>query len=285
MKVHPIARALGAPLLALLLTAVGLVPAAPAQSVDAVVDAMKARYQEQLETVDTYIMETDAYTSYHRKVTHNGEATYETQTRWGDQEGLFGQGANTMPSPQPGLSQLDELAQHASYLGTETLDGQSVHVLRVDDPSVLAPEEEQTPDEMTGEMRLYIDADRHVPLMMEYDVEIEEGGQVREMHPRITMSDYRTVDGLTLPWMMQMRMEDLDASISPEEREEARQGLEEMEAQMAEMPAEQREMMEGMMDNQMEQLRQILDEGTIEFTVEVQDVQVNVPIPDGVFGE
>jgi len=41
--------------------------------------------------------------------------------------------------------------------------------------------------------------------------------------------------------------------------------------------------MEGMMKNQLEQLRNILDEGSIQFAIEVQDVQVNAPLPDDVF--
>jgi predicted secreted protein len=80
-----------------------------------------------------------------------------------------------------------------------------------------------------------------------------------------------------------MKMENLDATISAEEREQARRSLEEMEQRMQEMPEEQRQMMEGMMKNQLEQLRNILDEGSIQFAIEVQDVQVNAPLPDDVF--
>lgn len=281
MKVQTIFSILGA----LLLSAAVCVPLAAAQSVDAVINEMKARYQQQLEAVDSYIIETENYTSYHRKVSRNGEPTYETQTRWNDQAGMF-DGLGATESPLPSLSQLDTLALHATYGGTESVDGHRTHVLLVDDPSALGGYSDVPEDDVVnGEMKLYVDADRYVPLLMEFTVQVEQDGQMQTMHPRMRMSDYRTVDGLTLPWKMEMTMEDLDASISEEERAEARRGLEELEARMAEMPEEQRRMMEGMMENQIEQLRQIVEEGSIHFAIEVQDVQVNVPMPDGVFDE
>jgi len=274
-------------LIALLFLAAGWLSApASAQSVDAVINEMKERQRQQLEAVDTYIIETNKYTSYHRKTTRNGETVYETQMKWKEDQGLFS-GASSTPSLQPGLAQLDTLAQHATYDGTATIDERQAHVLLVDDPSALSarpmPETEGQPEE--GQMRLYVDAERYVPLRMEYDVTVEQEGQPQTIRPRVSFSDYRTVDGLTLPWHMEMKMENLNASISPEEREQARQSLEQMEKKMQEMPEKQRKMMEGMMKSQLDQLRKIIEEGTIEYTVEVQDVKVNAEIPDGIFSD
>lgn len=267
----------------LVLGGIGAAPA-EAQSVQTVVDEMKARYQQQLETVDTYVIETNQYTSYYRKTTRNGESVYETAMRWkGDGGGLFN-GADAMPSLQPSRSQLDTLAQVASYVGTETIDGQRVHVLRVDDPAALSgdrmPAMEQAEQ---GEMRLYIDAERYVPLRMESEMTMTQNGETQTLRPRIVFSDYRTTDGLTLPWKMEMTVDSLNASVSPEEREQARQSLEELEARMKELPEGQRQMMEGMMKDQLDQLRGILEEGAINIAIEVQDVHVNAPLPEDVF--
>lgn len=267
-----------------LLLAAGVPHAAPAQSVEAVIDEMKARYQQQLDAVDTYIIETDQYTSYHRKTTRDGTATYETAVRWTDNPNSLFRGAETMPAMQPSLAQLDTLAQRAVYLGTETVDGQRCHVLRIDDPAALSDAPmPPAASAAQGTMRLYIDAARYVPLRIEIETTVEQDGTSRTMRPRIAFGDYRTTDGLTLPWSMEMTMEDLNAAISPEEREQARQSLEEMEQRMKEMPEQQRQMMEGMMKEQLEQLRRILDEGSIRFAVTVQDVRVNTPLPDDVF--
>jgi hypothetical protein len=82
---------------------------------------------------------------------------------------------------------------------------------------------------------------------------------------------------------MTMTMETLNASMSPEERERARRSLEEMEQRLEQLPEEQRRMMEGAMKDQLDRLRSMLDEGTIRFAVEVQDVRVNTALPDDVF--
>jgi len=269
-------------LFALLL--IGTAPAA-GQSVQAVVDAMKARYQQQLETVDTYVIETNQYTSYYRKTTRGGAPMYETAMRWqGEGSDLFG-GVGAAPSLQPSLSQLDTLAQVATYEGTETIDGYRCHVLYIDDLSALSPPQlpATAPPDAPGSMRMYIDAERSVPLRMDMNVTTTQGGNAQPLQPRVVFSDYRTTDGLTLPWVMEMTMEHATASISPEEREQARQSLEELEARMKELPEAQRRMMEGMMEGQMTQLRSMLDDGSIRFTVEVQHVEVNTPLPDGVF--
>jgi outer membrane lipoprotein-sorting protein len=267
----------------LLLT--GTMPAM-GQSVQAVVDAMKARYQQELEAVDTYIIETDQYTSYHRKTTQGSGPMYETAMRWHGEGSGFFRGAGATPSLQPSLAQLDTLAQVATYEGTETIDGRRCHILRIDDLSALSasqlpPMAEGTDDQ--GSMRMYIDAERSVPLRMEMEVTMTQDGETRTLRPRVVFSDYRTTDGLMLPWMMEMTMDNLNASMSPEEREQARRSLEEMEQRLEQLPEEQRRMMEGAMKGQLDQLRSMLDEGTIRFAVEVQDVQVNTPLPDGVF--
>lgn len=282
-SIHHSIRGLAA---ALLFIAFAGASTVSAQSVDAVVNEMRARYQAQLETVDTYIVETNQYTSYHRKTTRDGDATYETEMQWKDSGGGMFSGAGAMPSLQPGLAQLDTLAQKASYLGTETVDGRPCHVLRIDDPAALSGNRMPAMNAnapQQGETRLYIDAEQYVPLRLESEVSVERNGESQTLRPRILLSDYRTTDGLTLPWSMEMKMENLDATISAEERKQARQSLEEMEQRMQEMPEEQRQMMEGMMKNQLEQLRNILDEGSIQFAIEVQDVQVNAPLPDDVF--
>ncbi|PSQ87255.1 MAG: hypothetical protein BRD30_08745 [Bacteroidetes bacterium QH_2_63_10] len=63
---HTLTSRLRSSLLLLFVTllAGGLASPAPAQSVASVDDDMEARYKQQLETVDTCIVETNLYTSY-----------------------------------------------------------------------------------------------------------------------------------------------------------------------------------------------------------------------------
>jgi hypothetical protein len=281
-----------------LLVCIGLFTglSAQAQSVDAVISKMKAQYEQQLAAVDTYIIETDKYTTYHRKVTADGSATYESRTQWKDSEHFMGGSfMGDMNSTMPSEDALNRLAENATYGGTETIDGVQTHVLIVDDPSALSdemmdddsmdmPANEEDDNIQVGSMRFYVHADMHVPVRMDYDATVtREDGSSQKMNSVVTFTDYRTVDGLTLPYQTMMRMDNLNASISPEDREEARKSLEEMEKKMKEMGERQRKMMERMMGGQMDKLRQIIEEGTIEYTIQVQDVQVNASIPDDVF--
>ncbi len=279
-----------------LLIGLGLLTGASAQSVDAVISNMKAQYEQQLAAIDTYIIETDKYTTYHRKVTTEGTATYESRTRWKDGQGLMeGSFVGDMNTALPNQDALDQLAENARYSGIETIDGVRTHVLIVDDPEALsdemvneeamdAPDEDGSENVEVGSMRFYVHAEQHVPVRMDYDATITRtDGQSQTMNAVVTFADYRTVDGLTIPFRTMMRMDNLNASISPEEREEARKSLAQMEEKMKEMSDRQRNMMERMMGGQMDKLRQIIEEGTIEYTIQVQDVQVNTAIPDDVF--
>jgi hypothetical protein len=71
-------------LLAFLLCAsfFSLVPrSAAAQSAQSIAEKMKAQYQDQLENVDNYVVETSMCTSYHRKVMNDGAPALETEVK------------------------------------------------------------------------------------------------------------------------------------------------------------------------------------------------------------
>ena len=254
----------------LLLSALLAAPPLAAQSAQSVVDEMKARHEAQLETVDNYVVETNLYTAYHRKITRNGQTTYETATRMsGQSETLNALG--TTPTTTSGVAYLDRLAAHATYDGTESVNGTESHVLRINDPAAVY-------DEMTGdieEMMYYVNADTYAPSRMVVTMAPQSGG---DQSPTMTIdyTDYRTVDGLTLPYVMEMVM-DLGMS------EDQRRQLQQLQEKLEQMPEQQREQMKRVMGKQFEQMQKMMaGEPT---TVEVQSVRVNVGIPEGIFAE
>jgi len=83
------------------------------------------------------------------------------------------------------------------------------------------------------------------------------------------MKDYRTVDGVSLPFRMEMITDMSD---------EQRQQMEQMKQQLESMPEAQRERMQKMMGDQMEKLM-----NNEPIVIEVQEVIVNGDIPEGVF--
>ena len=241
---------------------------ASAQSVASVVDDMQAAYDRQLETVDTYIVETNLYTAYNQKVTQDGRPTYRTQTQMKG-SGTSSFAANTTPSAAYGM-QFNRLRQHATYAGTETIDGLRCHVLRVDTPSAVDPDMSGNATRMT----YYVDAERHVParMVMETAASGQQGPNPSSV--AIRFKNYQTTDGLTLPHRMEIQ---LDANLSAEQRQQMRQAMEKMK----QLPEQQRKQMEKMMGGQMEMMKQMMSGNPI--AIEVQSVQVNVDLPDGVF--
>lgn len=246
----------------------GAVPVS-AQSVESVVDNMRTRYEEQLQTVDTYVVETNLYTSYNKKVMEDGEPTYRSSTQLkGNDASSFASG--TTPSAAYGL-QLDRLTQHATYEGTETINGVQSHILQIDDPSKV------NPDMNTGDaesMTYYIDAERSVPtrILMKPKAQSSNGPQASSV--TINMTDYRTIDGLTLPHRMKFQIE---MNMSEKQRQQMEQAMKQMEN----MPETQRKQMESMMGDQMEMMKQMMSGEPI--VVEVQSVEVNTELPDGMF--
>lgn len=104
--------------------------------------------------------------------------------------------------------------------------------------------------------------------------EIEEG-DVRQIEPVMRMKDYRNIDGLMIPFRTTITVHGLSDYLSDAEREEAMAALEELEKELEQMPAEQRNMLEQMMGGQLDQLRQMLADDMIEFAIEVKEVHVN----------
>jgi len=247
------------------------VPAA-AQSVASVVDKMQARVKKQTETVDTYIVETNLYTSYNKKVMKGGEPSYKTETE------MKGQGSSSIaststPSTAYGL-QFDRLKKHATYAGTETVNGTRCHVLKVDDPSKVNPDTSKGDAES---MTYYVDAKRYVParMVVKQKTKKRKRGGPQASSVTINMKNYKTTDGLTLPYRMEFQV-DMDMS------EKQRKQMKMMMQKMENMPEQQRKRMKQMMgEGQMEMVKQMMSGEPI--VVDVQNVKVNVDLPKGTF--
>jgi hypothetical protein len=92
----------------------------------------------------------------------------------------------------------------------------------------------------------------------------------------IHLSDYRTVDGLDHPFRTEMKMTGVSAGVSDADMEQARKSLDEMKSKMAEMPEDQRKMMQQMMGGQLEQLEKMVQGNELAMEMIVKDLKVNV---------
>lgn len=238
---------------------------AAAQSAQSIAEKMKARYQEQLQNVDNYVVETSMYTSYHRKVTRDGEPALETEIKMKNESSLFSAfgSAPTTTSSKPAY--YDQLSENATYAGSETINGVQCHVLHVKNASKMEGNAEQ--------MTYYIDAERHVPVRLKMVQSPEKGKKPAEIV--VNFEDYRTTKGLTLPWRTRM---DMQMNMS----EQQRQQMKKMMKQLENLPESQREMIKKQMPFPFEQMEQAMGG---KLTIEVKDVRVNEGIPKGIFSD
>lgn len=203
--------------------------------------------------------------------------------------GLF-QGDEATTSGDP-YAVLRSLADEVELVGTETRNGHSVRVLEVRDPGGLVPDDAFVPSALT----FSLDTEAHLlrEVRMEGEVETKEGP--RPMTVRITLEDYREVDGLVHPFRTVTRfgeagdgVADVDPAEVSAKMDEARRQMERMREQLADLPPEQRRMMEEQLERvggvsglqtRMEEQMDALGEGRMETVV--QEIRVNAGPPDG----
>lgn len=250
-----------------------------------VLDNMREAHERGIQNINDYTVVTDMYTAYYKKTYVDGRPTFKSRVQIRGLE-QFG-GNEQMASSTMFHSELfddktyDFLRQNAQYRGTETVDGHRTHVLFVPDLEPLSDDDEE---DYAQNGYFYVDDGLWVLRKMKFDIETEiEPGQTAEMQPVIRFLDYRDIEGLHLPFRTVMEFGDLDATISPEEREEALQAMRELERELAQMPEEQRRMVEQMMKPQIERFEKMLEGDKLEIVIKVEDVRVNTGLPDDMF--
>lgn len=273
----------------LLLAALLLVPAAAAQSAEEVLREATDRYAAQMEGVRDYTVTQSLMgrevTTYAERTDGAGPPAFSSYlvTRGGI---VSTNDMDSDPTPPDPYQMLDRIADEARYAGREDVGGVRTHVIAVDDFGEIAREFGAVPEDEGGEFDVetatfYIGADDHrIHRMTMEGTLTSDDGRTAPVAFDTRLADYRTVDGLTLPHRMTMRMEGMDTQLSDAERAEAQQQLEQLRTQMAQMSPEQRRMMESMMGDQLEHLEQMLGGGGFEMEVEVTDVKVNTGRPD-----
>lgn len=255
---------------------------AEGQSVADIVDRMYEAYERHAAGVDNYTLVQTMMgfesVNYFEKEMVDGKPVF--RLRNAGIEGLgFGLGDEDAGQRDIFLIGLD-LVEHARYEGREQIDGSSVHVLAVDDVSALDIAQPTGPDDIDfvpRSARIFIDDQLMAPRRMEFVGDASTDDGVHEVTMRTDLLDYRDVEGLLIPHHTIIQIEGLEAMINPEMQAQ----FEEMERRLAEVPPEQRQMMERMMGAQMEQIRQMMSGGggtTIEVTV--IDVRVNSGPPN-----
>ena len=184
-----------------------------------------------------------------------------------------------------------EMIRNASSVVNDTYHGHQVYRVTVDDPEFLASldgmdtmdeslfdeyDEYDEYDDVTGmdstpeSITLWVDRSE----LLIRGVEMAFPGEGITVSYRF--NDYRTFSGLPVPMVTDVHIEGLEELISDEELAEARQAMQQLEAQLEQMPESQRDMIRQQVQPQIERLEQMLESGDIgKARVEVVDVVVN----------
>lgn len=175
---------------------------------------------------------------------------------------------------------LPDMVRNASSISNDRYEGIPVYRIEVDDPEYLdrlaagsIPEEEMDDSFQIDSATLMIDSQELLARYVQFR-QTGEGGESLTVHFRL--SDYRNHSGFPVPYLVTLELEGLDQMISDEDRAEAREAMEQMERQLAEMPEAQRRMIEEQMRPQMERFEAMFERDELgEMQVEVTQVIVH----------
>jgi hypothetical protein len=276
-----------APIAALaLFLAATAAPAAPAaaQSAQDVLNTAMERFEQRVSNIDDYTVVQNAMGSevvlYYEKQIVEGKPVFTARTiSAGDMS--MGDMGNTADM----FSEMSTVAEHATYLGREDVDGHSTHAIRIEEAGMsswTASMAQGAGDDFSPKtMTMFIDAGEYVPRRMVLVGESTQDGQTQTMTATVDFTDYREVEGFLHPFSTTFSIEGMPPGMSEEDIEEARQQLAEFEKQMADMPESQRAMVERMMGDRMKSIREMLESGGTSFSVETKEVRVNTGPPGG----
>ncbi|WP_234570863.1 outer membrane lipoprotein-sorting protein [Rhodohalobacter sp. 614A] len=254
-----------------------------AQSPEEILDEMIEQYTSSIADVETMMMitrmegfmESEPDTTYYRKVVTDGFPNMQAVSS----------GSEAPATNYYNIQEnYDALVENATYEGTETVNGRRAHVLFIEDVSALyndmvttpeGQEQQQQAEPQSG--RMYIDAEDYIPLRMSFDINYDEEYTGTA---DIVMSDIRNVDGMMIPFQMEMQIDGISSSMSAEDMAQAKESMAQFEEQMKNASGLQKRIMEQTLKPQMERLQKILEEGSMTMRTIVMDVQTNVTIPE-----
>ncbi len=266
-----------------------LAPSAVAQSAQSVLSDALGQYASDMAGVDNYTLTQSTMGAemmiYAERADGAAPLDYTYTSYMVTANGIQAIGASDEGQTMNPYLMLDRIAEHARHAGTEDVDGERTHAIVVDDFSKVADDLDMVPEQGDAEFEVetvtfYISTDDHRARKMKMEGTMTREGRTSPVTMETQFLDYRTVDGFTTPFRTVMEVQGVDGQMDPEEREEAMKQLEEAEAQMKSLSEAQRNMMERMMGDRLEQLRQMLGGEGFTFEMTVTDLKVNAGPPN-----
>lgn len=182
---------------------------------------------------------------------------------------------------------LKSFARRARLVGRETVDGAETFHLRVDDAGLVQATEDGTRFTVES-VSLWMDAEAYVPRRTVIQGTLDDGDRSSPLTIEVLDQDYRPVgDSGVGPLEAHRRVMRLDGifgqGLSEKEQremEEAREKMKELETQLAQLPPDQREMIQKRLAPQLAQMKQMTSGEAIEAVVTIHEITLNAGPPD-----
>jgi peptidoglycan hydrolase-like protein with peptidoglycan-binding domain len=152
-------------------------------------------------------------------------------------------------------NQMAQFIDRAVLVGIESVDGRAAFHVRAIGIGQVQQDEGRT--YLMDTMSMWVDTLEFVPLRMQVDGTMTDGGETRPMTIENLMTDYRLVPGSNLyePHRRVMKISGMMDAAQQAEMQASAQKMAEFEQQTASMPASEREQMEKMRGPQLEMMR------------------------------
>lgn len=257
-----------------LIVSAGLASVATAQNAQEIIQAAIDRYEQRMSGVENYTIVQEVMgfesSSYYEKRTVDGRSVFKLVDTYG------GESQDDMGEMYEGFM---EVADRARYSGKEDVAGDETYVLSVDDFSGLALQD-QNDNFKPKKGIFYLDTSDYIIRRIVMEGVVERDGQQYPATADMRFEDYRTVDGMVHPFLINMSVTGVNSGLSDEEMAQAREDLAKLRKQMEEMPESQRKMMESMMGPQIDKLEKMVESGNIDLSISVKELRVNQGPPN-----
>lgn len=233
------------------------------------INTWQNHYEASIENIDDYVVVMDHQTVYYKKAYDNGRPYFRSRVEGADERELVS-GSN-LTDAEVFSRVYDAVLEKAVYKGSDRVNGHDVHVLYLDKLEGLV--EEPWAPQRFEDVYLRIDPEKWVVRELELKARILHEGEERVINQVIQERDYRTVEGMQIPYETIVITKGL--ALTEEERREAKEGIAQAERELEAMPEAQRRMIEQMMGDRLEKYKQMLEDDVFETVYRVEEVRVN----------
>ncbi|MEN7341338.1 MAG: hypothetical protein AAAFM81_00290 [Pseudomonadota bacterium] len=174
------------------------------------------------------------------------------------------------------MPMLSRFMDSVTLAGEESVNGSDAWHLVANDIDMSGPED--APTFNIDDYELWVDQRTLQMVRVRMVGQVDDEGETRNIDMSIDFSDFRDVAGsaMNMPFAQSVKMTGAMSAEEQAQMDEAIEALAEMEKELAAMPESQRAMVENMMGDRLQMMRDMVSGGAITFESQIQAVAVNI---------